>query len=97
VADIKKSWSTVRGAAGLDRVRLQDLRHSCASTIVNAGGSLPVISAILGHKNVATTARYAHLSNSLVGDAADSALASVAAALAGNPGAEVVPLDRRKR
>jgi integrase len=94
VADIARVWRRVRAAAGLDNVRLHDLRHSFASGIVNAGGSLPVIGAILGHRNVATTARYAHLSDDPVKAAADRASASVAAALAGNPGAEVVPLRK---
>jgi integrase len=87
-------WRQVRAAAGLDKVRLHDLRHSFASGIVNAGGSLPVIGAILGHKNVSTTSRYAHLSDNPVKDAADRASASIAAALAGDRGAEVVPLRK---
>jgi integrase len=97
VVDIKKAWSTVRTAAGLDGVRLHDLRHSFASGIVNAGGSLSVIGAILGHRSVATTARYAHLSDNPVRDAADRASASIAAALAGQAGAEVFPIDRKAR
>jgi integrase len=96
VADIDGVWRRARAAAGLDNVRLHDLRHSFASGVVNAGGSLPVIGAILGHRNVATTARYAHLSDDPVKDAADRASASIAAALAGQTGAEVLPIDGRK-
>jgi site-specific recombinase XerD len=93
-------WYRVRRAAGLADVRLHDLRHSFASNIVNAGGSLPMIGALLGHKNVATTARYAHLAADPVKLVADRAAGSIAAALAGQLGAEVVLLaqpDRRQK
>jgi integrase len=59
---IDKVWFRVRAAAGLQGVRLHDLRHSFASMGVAGGLSLPVIGALLGHKHAATTARYAHLS-----------------------------------
>jgi integrase len=59
---IDKVWFRVRAAAGLQDVRLHDLRHSFASMGVAGGLSLPVIGALLGHKHAATTARYAHLS-----------------------------------
>jgi len=96
VADIAHVWQRVRAAAGLDNLRLHDLRHSFASGIVNAGGSLPLIGAILGHRNVTTTSRYAHLSDNPVKDMADKAAAGIAAALGGLAGADVVPLERRK-
>jgi site-specific recombinase XerD len=59
---IDKVWFRVRAAAGLQDVRLHDLRHSFASMGVAGGLSLPLIGALLGHKHAATTARYAHLS-----------------------------------
>ncbi len=49
--------------AGLEDVRLHDLRHSFASVAVSGGASLPIIGALLGHTNSATTQRYAHLSD----------------------------------
>ena len=45
----------------LDGVRIHDLRHTHASFGVAGGLGLPVIGKLLGHKQVATTARYAHL------------------------------------
>jgi integrase len=54
---IDKVWFRVRRAAGLDDVRLHDLRHSFASIGAGGGLSLPVIGALLGHKHAATTAR----------------------------------------
>lgn len=96
IADVSYVWERVRKAAGLTDVRIHDLRHSFASNIVNAGGSLPVIGALLGHRNVATTARYAHLDRDPVRVVADRAAGSIAAALAGKLAAEVVLLERRK-
>jgi integrase len=55
------AWARIRLAAGLPGVRLHDLRHSFASIAVKGGTSLPIIGALLGHKHVSTTMRYAHL------------------------------------
>jgi integrase len=96
IADIANVWQRVREAAGLADVRLHDLRHSFASNIVIARGSLPVIGALLGHRSTLTTARYAHLADDPLRAVADRASGSIAAALAGKPAAEVVPLERRK-
>ena len=57
---------TVRTAAGLEDVRLHDLRHSFASRALALGETLPVIGKLLGHTQVQTTARYAHLANESV-------------------------------
>ena len=86
----------MRKAAGLDDVRLHDLRHSFAGNIVNAGGSLPVTGLLLGHRSTLTMARYAHLDRDPVRLVGDRAAGSIAAALGGKPVAEVVPLERRK-
>ena len=59
--NIRTTWESVRKAAGIDDVHLHDLRHSFASILVSSGASLPLIGALLGHSNPATTARYAHL------------------------------------
>ncbi len=56
------SWDTVRKQAGLKDVRMHDLRHSFASFMVNAGRSLYEVQKILGHTQIKTTQRYAHLS-----------------------------------
>ncbi len=61
--NIQKPWRRVRNAAGLEDVRLHDLRHSFASFAVGAGIPLALIGGLLGHRSVQTTARYAHLAN----------------------------------
>lgn len=58
-----KVWRDIREDAGFMDLRLHDLRHSFASMALRIGASLPVIGALLGHKNPATTQRYAHLSD----------------------------------
>ena len=63
VLGIDKVWSRVRSRAELSDVRLHDLRHSFASVGVAGGLSLPILGALLGHRNAVTTARYAHLSD----------------------------------
>ena len=60
---IQKVWSKVRRRAGLEDVRLHDLRHSFASVGARSGESLLVIGKVLGHSTSAATERYAHLSN----------------------------------
>jgi len=64
--NLQKPWRTVRSLAGLDDVRLHDLRHSFASVAAQRGASLPMIGRLLGHTQVQTTARYAHLADATV-------------------------------
>ena len=59
--EIKKSWRSLCRAAGVEALRLHDLRHSFASELVSSGASLPLIGSLLGHSSPATTARYSHL------------------------------------
>ncbi len=59
--NINESWDRVRRRAGLDGVRLHDLRHTFASRALALGEGSPMIGELLGHTQVNTTARYAHL------------------------------------
>jgi integrase len=56
------SWDKARTRAGLKDFRIHDLRHSFASCLVNAGRSLYEVQELLGHADIKTTSRYAHLS-----------------------------------
>ncbi len=61
LADLQNAWRRIRAEAGLDDVRIHDLRHSFASGGLLVGEGLPMIGKLLGHTQVQTTARYAHL------------------------------------
>ena len=61
IVEIKKGWAALCQRAGIENLRLHDLRHTFASQLVSSGASLPLIGALLGHSNPSTTARYAHL------------------------------------
>ena len=64
--NINDSWNRIRKHADLDGVRLHDLRHSFASRALALGEGLPMIGELLGHRQVNTTARYAHLARDSV-------------------------------
>ena len=93
-ADLKKPWAAVKRAASLEGVRLHDLRHSFASFGAGAALGLPIIGKLLGHSQAATTHRYAHLDADPMRRAVETIGATIAAAMEGNKGGEVVPLKR---
>ena len=84
---LESTWRSVRSDAGLGGqdgrapVRLHDLRHTFASVAIASGQSLPMIGALLGHKSLVTTQRYAHLANDPVMAANDEAGRRLAAAM----------------
>lgn len=102
-------WDAVRHAAGLDsddkavRVMPHDLRHSVGAMLASSGASLPVIAALLGHKQVSTAERYSHLHRDARHEAMDRAASDIAAALARGAtaveahDATVIPLAPRGR
>jgi integrase len=95
VTDIKKGWRSTCKAAGIEGLRVHDLRHSFASMLVSDGASLPLIGALLGHSNPTTTARYTHLYD----DPLRAAVGRVGAAIvaAGNPEPPSEPVQSKRR
>ena len=73
----------VKGA-GIEHVRLHDLRHSFASFAVSSGVSLTLIGGQLGHRSIATTQRYAHLARDPVRQATETTANIIAEALQAN-------------
>ncbi len=71
------SWNTARKQAGLADVRIHDLRHSFASFLINNGRTLYEVQHILGHTQVKTTQRYAHLSQDTLLIAANTAMTAL--------------------
>lgn len=70
VSAIDWFWRKLRRDAGLDDVRLHDLRHNYASLAARSSETLPMIGSLLGHRQVSTTARYAHLDDTSLLEAA---------------------------
>jgi integrase len=60
---LKRAWKAICAAAGLEGVRVHDLRHTYASHLVSGGHSLPLVGRLLGHTQAATTQRYAHIAD----------------------------------
>jgi integrase len=97
LANLEGPWRAIRKMAGLDDVRLHDLRHAFASIAASSGMGLPIIGKMLGHTQAQTTARYAHLASDPVKAAAATVAGRIAAAMAGGrPSATVRPLERRQ-
>jgi integrase len=96
-ADLKRPWEAVARRAGLEGVRLHDLRHTYASFGAGGGLGLPIIGKLLGHTQSSTTARYAHLDNDPLRRATEAIGGRIAAALDGKKGGSVVPLSGRRR
>jgi integrase len=85
LTDLQRPWRRIRGAAGLEDVRIYDLRHTFASGGLAVGEGLPMIGKLLGHTQVQTTARYAHLAADPVKQAADKIAERLAGALLNGP------------
>ena len=81
--DLNGAWQVIRARAGLEDVRIHDLRHSYASRALALGESLPMIGKLLGHSQVETTARYAHLARNSVQEAAVRIADSIATDILG--------------
>lgn len=75
---LDKQWRTLRRRAALPDVRMHDLRHSYASAAIGANVSLTIIGGLLGHALPETTARYAHLSDAPIADAAQRVCSTLA-------------------
>ena len=79
--DLQRPWRSIRDKAKLTGLRIHDLRHSFASVAASQGESLAIIGKLLGHSQVQTTARYAHLSPNPVSATADRISSVIAVAM----------------
>ncbi len=87
LTDLQQPWRRIRARAGLEDVRIHDLRHSFASRALALGESLTMIGKLLGHTQVQTTARYAHLAR----DSIQTAAARITGSIGGNLTGETEP------
>lgn len=69
VRTVQAWWRYAADACGHEGVRFHDLRHSAASSMINAGVPLYTVGAVLGHKAPASTKRYSHLDTSTLAEA----------------------------
>ena len=90
-----KAWGKIREAAGLDGLRIHDLRHAFASVAVASGETLYVTGKLLGHSAHGTTQRYAHIGTDPLRQAAERTSRRLADALAAGGGGVVVALPSR--
>jgi integrase len=84
--DLHKPWAAVTRAAGLDGLRIHDLRHSFASVGAGRSLGLPILGRLLGHSQPTTTQRYAHLADDPVRSAANTIAAEIDEAMSGKHG-----------
>lgn len=78
IVDVKHLWQAVRHEAELADVRLHDLRHTFASAALSAGCSIAEVAKLLGHRDMNSTQRYAHLADGVVQRAANEVAGEVA-------------------
>lgn len=89
--DLNRPWNHIRSAAGLEDVRIHDLRHTFASIGAGANFGLPVVGRLLGHASATTTQRYAHLAD----DPARSASEVIGDSLMRALGTAIPPANER--
>jgi integrase len=71
--NINRHWDELRQRAGLDGLRLHDLRHGCATFMLAAGVLSRAIMEVLGHSGIGVTMNtYAHVLPELRQEAADA-------------------------
>jgi integrase len=68
---VKRSWATAKRIAGISDLRFHDLRHTCATRLVQGGLPIAEIARVLGHSNITTTFRYANVDDSTLERAAE--------------------------
>ncbi|RWP64146.1 site-specific integrase [Mesorhizobium sp.] len=91
----KRIWPKVVKKADLPGVTPHTLRHTLGSHSVSGGQALPMVGAILGHKDTRSTAIYAHMQQSPAVKAATRAVGGIAAALAGKGPAKLLPIKKK--
>ena len=84
-SDLQHPWRRIRALAGLDNVRIHDLRHTYASNAVSSGMPIQMVGRLLGHTQLQTTMRYAHLADDPVRRAAEENAARLNSALGMGP------------
>lgn len=87
-----KEWAKVTKQAGLEGVRIHDLRHTYASHLVSSGLSLEIVGKLLGHTQTSTTQRYGHLADDPLREATNRMGVIVEQASGNGQDAEIINL-----
>jgi integrase len=94
-SDIKRPWNRITRYAGMENLRLHDLRHSFASVGAMSGMGLGMVGKLLGHASPVTTARYSHFADDPLRRASEQIAGTIAAAIKPAAGGEkVVPMKK---
>ena len=93
LVNLQKPWRRIRTKAGINDVRLHDLRHTFASYGAMGGVSLPIIGGLVGHSQPQTTARYAHLSADPLMAASNAIGGRIVSAMKQRSEAEIITLS----
>ena len=75
--EINTAWKTLLRNCEIKNFRFHDLRHTCASYLVQAGVELLKVGAHLGHKSYKSTLRYAHLSPKVTEETGEAVAARI--------------------
>ena len=75
--NVRTAWKTLLRNCEIKNFRFHDLRHTCASYLVQAGVELLKVAAHLGHKNIQSTLRYAHLSPKVTEETGEAVAARI--------------------
>ena len=92
----KKGWKRILERAGIEDLRIHDLRRTLGSWQAKTGASLAIIGKSLNHKNQSTTAIYARLDLDPVRNSVNTATSAMLAAAGLKDSADVVKLKRQK-
>jgi integrase len=97
LVNVSKPWGRIRTAAGIEDVRIHDLRRTVGSWLAQSGNSLHLIGRVLNHSNTSTTAVYARFGQDSVREALEQHGRQLLGAAGITPKAEVVPINISKR
>jgi integrase len=96
LVNISKPWGRIRKAAGIEDVRIHDLRRTVGSWMAQAGNSLHLIGRVLSHSNTSTTAIYARFGQDSVRDALERYGQQILGAAGLVPAAPVTPINQAR-
>jgi integrase len=85
IRNLHHAWRRLQKLAGLERVRIHDLRHTYASNAVMQGHSIVMVAKLLGHSQIQTTMRYAHLADDPIREAATQVASVLGKSLSAKP------------